>query len=567
MAKTKRKAAPEPETLELKYDLFSLPTAQHKAGLAGLLMMIESVKRREPSPFPEVTDLTATGVKVTFTRESIQAVFDDLFAASYEEVPRKNKKKDTKTKEVIEPKREDVAFDEASGKQKPVYIYDEVIPRAAFLQDFGVPDIWVKLWRDMVWSTLRGRHTTRGVYKERADGKPSSVALATWTSLAKSGLLRAQGVLRTEPIASSVFVGAQDVNAEQVPFQGTPEDNMLLHFWTLPTLIFAPGSIDRDGKTESAGYALAIPEPADLCAFVEEAQRLLRSLDPAPAGFRPRDARIDLPAEGGLEYLYHLARARVKRGALAETLAAVEVYQLEKRGNSIPVLSAERILPVERVLRDYETLRQQCRNPLYRSRRIMNLLRGMPWYHGMDTAFNQYPWEFFIWKSGSERATPRTIPFFGYDTSRKFRAIEAELTNIQGGVPMSDQDKDDLLARRVYHLIQGYVRQRAEDKSGEKYEKFRGNKDEKGRVVYPAKYSEAVQRICTDAFLAMRGRRDKDFVEYFTGTICSVPQYLPEDDFLAVSQALATDCERIKTLAMLALSANSFYGREKEEES
>ena len=132
---------------------------------------------------------------------------------------------------------------------------------------------------------------------------------------------------------------------------------------------------------------------------------------------------------------------------------------------------------------------------------------------------------------------------------------------------MSDQDKDDLLARRVYHLIQGYVRQRAEDKSGEKYEKFRGNKDEKGRVVYPAKYSEAVQRICTDAFLAMRGRRDKDFVEYFTGTICSVPQYLPEDDFLAVSQALATDCERIKTLAMLALSANSFYGREKEEES
>jgi len=342
---------------------------------------------------------------------------------------------------------------------------------------------------------------------------------------------------------------------------------MLLHFWTLPTLIFAPRSIDRDGKTESDGYALAIPEPADLCALTEETQRLLRSLDPAPAGFRPRDSRIDLPAEGGLEYLYHLARARVKRSALAETLAAVEVYQIKKRGNNIPVLAAERILPDERVLRDYEILRQQCHNPLYRSQRIMSLLRGMPWYHGMDTAFNHYPWEFFIWKSGNERPTPRNIPFFGYDASRKFRAIEAELKNIQEGVPMSDQDKDDLLARRVYHLIQGYVRQRAEGKSGEKYEKFKGNKDDKGRVVYPAKYSEAVQHVCTDAFLAMRGRRDKDFVDYFTGTVCSVPQYLPEDDFLAVSQALATDWSRVKTLAMLALSANSFYGREKEEES
>ena len=566
MAKTKRKVAPEPEVLELKYDLYSLPTAQHKAGLAGLLMMIESMKARKLSPLPKISDLTAAGVKITFTRESMQTVFDDLYAAAYAEVEVKAKWAGQRPKRAIE--RKTVL---ANGKQKTEkrFIYNVVQPAGRFLAAWypAGDDLWLKLWRDMVWSTLRGRPTTRGVYKERADGKPSSVAPATWASLAKSGLLRARGKLRTEPIASSVFIGAQDVNAEKVPFQGTPEDNMLLHFWTLPTLIFAPSSIDRDGKTESAGYALAIPEPADLCAFVEEVQRLLRSLDPAPAGFRPRAARIDLPAEGGLEYLSHLARARVRRSALAETLAAVEVYQLKKRGNSIPVLSAERILPDERVLRDYETLRQQCRNPLYRSQRIMNLLRGMPWYHGMDTAFNQYPWEFFIWKSGSERATPRYIPFFGYDTSRKFRAIEAELTNIQGGVPMSDQDKDDLLARRVYHLIQGYVRQRAEGRSGEKYEKFRGNKDDKGRVVYPAKYSEAVQRICTDAFLAMRGRRDKDFVEYFTGTICSVPQYLPEDDFLAVSQALATDCERIKTLAMLALSANSFYGREKEEES
>jgi CRISPR-associated protein Cmx8 len=257
---------------------------------------------------------------------------------------------------------------------------------------------------------------------------------------------------------------------------------------------------------------------------------------------------------------------------MVSTITAVEAYHLEKRGNNIPVLAAERILPDEQVLRLYESLRQDCRNPLYRSQRILNLLRGILWYGDMDSLFAQYPYEFFVWKDKrgeKDRSTPRNIPFFGSDAARRFRAIEATIATLPGnqkGVPMSDQDKDDLLARRVYRLIQGYVRQRAEDKSGEKYENFKANKDDKGRVVYPAKYSEAVQRICSDAFLAMRGRRDKDFVEYFTGSICSVPQFLPEEDFLAVSQALMTSWDRVKTLAMLALSANSFYGREKQEE-
>lgn len=559
MAKTKRKVVAEPDRLELKYDLFSLPTAQHKSGLAGLMMMIESMKARRLSPLPEVTDSTATGVKVTFTLESMQAVFDDLFAASFEEVPRRYKKKDTKTKEAIEPKREEKRLDVRSGKEKPVYIYDEVVPRGAFIEALSVPDIWRKLWRDMVWSTLRGRPTTRGVYNERADGQPSSVAAKTWASLMKAGRIRAQGRPYTEPLVSSVFVGAQDVNAEQVPFQGTPEDNLLLHFWLLPALIFAPRRVDREGKTESAGYALAIPEPADIPSFTEETKLLMRSLDPAPAGFRPKAAQIDLPAEGGLEYLHNLVRARMEEHPLRDTVAAVEVYHLEKRGNNIPVLAAERILPDERVLRDYERLRDQCRNPLYRSQRIANLLHGEPWHCGMDSAFNQYPREFFVRCD----KTPR-LPFFGTDARKKFRAIESNLKQI-GGQSMTEQDKDDLLAQRVYRLVREYVRRRTEEKSGEKYENFKSDRDEKGRVNYPPKYREALERVSSDAFLAMRGRRDKDFVEYFTGTVCSVPQYLPEDEYLSVSKALTDDWSRVKTLAMLAVSACSYIGGTKDE--
>ena len=107
-------------------------------------------------------------------------------------------------------------------------------------------------------------------------------------------------------------------------------------------------------------------------------------------------------------------------------------------------------------------------------------------------------------------------------------------------------------------LIQSYVNCKTEEKSGKKFKDFRNNKDEKKRIVYPMEYREAREKVCNDAFLAMRGRRDQDFVEYFTGTICSVPQYMAEEDFLRVATALMDDWERIKILSMLALSAHSY---------
>ena len=39
--------------ITLEYDLYELPTAQHKAGLAGLLLMIESMKMQIPVGSPE----------------------------------------------------------------------------------------------------------------------------------------------------------------------------------------------------------------------------------------------------------------------------------------------------------------------------------------------------------------------------------------------------------------------------------------------------------------------------------------------------------------------------------
>jgi len=118
---------------------------------------------------------------------------------------------------------------------------------------------------------------------------------------------------------------------------------------------------------------------------------------------------------------------------------------------------------------------------------------------------------------------------------------------------MSAEDIDDQLARRIYEIVRVYVRRRTEDRAGIPFDVFRSN----GNAAQTQKYLESNEKVCKDVFLAMRSRRDEDFIEYFTGTICSVPHYLPQSEYLELSRAIMTDWQKVKTLAMLAVSAHS----------
>ncbi len=543
------------ETLVLDYDLLTLPTAQHKAGLAGLLVMIESMKRRRLESRPKIDHLDAVSAKLSFTKEAFQALFDDLYGAAWVETKSKTKWKKQEPKSTVEV---EVNTPEGKTKTEKRYLYDVVQPSGDFLASL-YPDgdgIWLKLWRDMLWSVLRGIPKTRTVYEERASGNRSSLGESLWKDLKKSQQDELKGKVLTKPISSSIFIGAQDVNAEKIPFKGQVEHNLLLHFWALAALTYVPQVFSIDGESDFKGYVLVVPEPSDLGFFWEDVIELMTRLETETAGYRPKASVISIPEEGGLEYLYHLARHRTAEQEMASSLTAIEIYHLEKRGNSIRTLAAERILQQSSTLQNYEVVRRACRNPLYKSARIRSLLLEEPWHTNMEALFSQHPLEFFVY---SKERTPAKIPFFGLDVRKAFSALEEDLKLKQGGPAMVEaKNEDDLLAQRTYRLIRQYVNRRTEEKSGKKWEDFKNHKNDKGQVIYPAEYREARQKVCSDAFLAMRGRREQDFVEYFTGTICSVPQFLPEDDYLAVTRALIQDPERVKVFAMLALSAHSY---------
>ena len=112
----------------------------------------------------------------------------------------------------------------------------------------------------------------------------------------------------------------------------------------------------------------------------------------------------------------------------------------------------------------------------------------------------------------------------------------------------------DEMASRVYAMIRGYVRHRTETRCGISFKQY-----QKSGYKNP-EYARANNKVCMDAFLAMRSRKDQaNFLNYFTGTICAVPQFLPEDKYRQLAAALLNPnrWEDLKSLSLLALSAMS----------
>ena len=101
----------------------------------------------------------------------------------------------------------------------------------------------------------------------------------------------------------------------------------------------------------------------------------------------------------------------------------------------------------------------------------------------------------------------------------------------------------------VYNAVQSYVLGRVKSKAGLTWGEAK--QDERKKV----EYSGVKAKIAREAFLAVRSRTGDDFVDYFVGTLCSVPQRGGEDMYLALSRALLAETAKIRTLTLLALSA------------
>lgn len=568
MVNTKKATTSVPASVSIRYNLLDLPTAQHKAGLAGLLLEVESMRERGllPESIPKIELLDPMTVEATFTETSLRGLFDDLYDAKKVLVESSSKWPGTA------PVEQKDKLDPETGKTRKVFVYEIVQPQGHFLRQFtdDGKETWHKLWRDMLWAIPRGKPTTRGPFNKRAAGEPSGEGEAIWKELLTAEKAKRKNEIVTCEVAGAILLGAQANSAESVPFRDRVDHALLLHFWQLVVRIFVPERVGADGKRKFAPYVIAIPEVANLRQFNRRYTRALRGMGSKRSGPYPAEAVISLPAQGALEFMDSLARLAGEATSadladIGRTLASVEFFHVVKAGNNVKTMVGGRVTANSDLLGAYDQIKRMYRNPSFVSARLLALLRDKPWYAEFSTMMAQSPWSMFV----KSQETPRMIPSFAWDARQRFESLIQDYQHRSRVQSMSkDSPKSPpTLENIVYRLVRSYVRAKTEQKSGITYASFKDKrvKNDKGgeRIDYPRAYTDAQEKVCSDLFLGMRSRRDNDFVSYFTGSVGSVaqgPTLSNEADFRVIAEALLDENRRsdVQTLAMLAAAAASY---------
>lgn len=542
------------KSVTLNYELAELPSSQHRAGLAGLVLMIEWMKKlpveRQQGKL-NMTRFDETGLTVEFDEQGLQDLFNETYAASTEEywrhAPLKNKEK-----EVIPPVRSEtvkVIDKNGNDKEEIHYVYETTVPGGAFLADTsfdrsfdGKNGVWIKQWRDLVWSVFRGVPATRAPYVDRAQGKKCKDVVDLWKQLNKPNTASVE-------LPSTYFLGAQAVNAENVTFSDLARNQFLLHFWQFVAQIYRPAVFDFDGKRDFLGYVLAIPDVGMLKLFCNEFKESMAARGVEVSGFSPREAIVDIAFEGGLDFLRRLNDRMTVResGSTTPWVLGVDIFHLEREGNNIRLRSTSRIDPSSADLGEYSAIRKTYWDHRFRIQRLKNLVASRKPFYGFFGLIATVPFKITI-QSNLFQHDCREF-FRPYLPFSKSDQQEPSMTETQ---PTRKEYRDpQSLEEAIYSMIGQYLSRKLESKYDVKWEESLSPEQRDD-------YAKKKQKLATEAFLQIRSRtHSKDFVSYFTSTICSVSQFLPEAAYKVVADSLLNRPEDVRNLTLLALSARS----------
>lgn len=543
------------EPITMTWSLAELPSTQHRAGLAGLVMLVDYTRRHSlpEGAVLEVVNVDEASFSLRLNVSGLSALFDRTYAAAREETERPKpwtrKLKDGSKAEVPPKRRETRTVTGKKGEIKTteVCIYDVVVPDGGPLGDLaplGDDGRWLSVWRSWLWNTLRAIPKQRTPYNSRAgaealvgaddddiDAEEAKDVSVAWDWLTSDSSAKQ---------ASTYYLGAMDVNAEGVPFHDRGRFLFLLHFWPFAVHLFVPRTMDAKGKTEPDGFVTCIPEVAQLEVFVRRHERALkrRSAD----GDRiwsstPKQAIIDLADAAALESERWL-EGEVAEGVQqddARATAGFLVIHTSREGNSVRIRSNHLIAPSREQV-DRAQIIGSCWSHLAKHQVLRNILANRSWWHGFDRACSTVMQALTIKDSA-----------FRHDARVLFEHFHPEnrMTDTADEVTKTPRTLESL----VLHIVQNWITGRLDSKYQLRWS------DVKGQPKRQAEYDEKKTKLATEAFLAARSRPGREFARWFTATLCSVNQRLTEAEFVAVARALDGSPDQVRSLTLLALSA------------
>ena len=328
-------------TVRLDYRLEDLPSAQHRAGLAGLVLLARWLARPDGLG---LAALTPEGATLDLTRAGLELLFDEVYGV-------------------------------LPGPKEPV------VPRAAFVASLepggAAPGPWTQLWRDWLWTIHRGAPKAREPFEARAEGRPARDVAAVWQELSQGG--RAGGGLD-----AGTLLGSFALNLDRVPVRDTAAHRLLLHFWPCAIMVYLlRRNRSWGGKPDLDGFVAAIPDILDLEGFCQAYPAALRKRSAERAGPRPREALVDHPAEAALDF----AR-RLERPSGPVRAQAYEAHHAKAQGRTMRVQAVLRVEPAPGLLAAYGDFRALgYLDPVFRRTGLQNLIDGQPWHRGFGEVF------------------------------------------------------------------------------------------------------------------------------------------------------------------------------------
>ncbi len=544
-AKPRPKARPkgeDEEFLRLEYDLNTLPTPQHRAGLAGLVLQIKAM---DPTKAPMIAGVGPYAVTITFSKQSMVDLFDDLYDAAKVEAefakPRKERVK--KANPLIRTIERTVRV---KGKKKHVtrYIYEVIEPRCSLVaRRVSKSNPLLQLLRDQIKLVIRTVAKAREVYTLRAETGSSGVGATLWGQIAKS---------KVETISGSHRLGVEARTAEGSAFQEDARLLLLLHFWQVVSLPYVPYTFkieEKQLKYQYKGIATAVPEVAELDAFCDIFPRLLDDLgsDETLSGYRPRNMVIDCPEQAGLDMFSRLCALPAEQASTTEIgacVSGIEVWWTEKIAKSVRIHLVRRIDGRPELARKYDLIRKNSRNRFFSAIAMTALVKG--------TTIGAEAGRFY-------RTLPHDVMldrWFGFDARRHIDGIRRQ--NKELGEKHMTISETDRLTEIVHRMITQYLRQKVKSKTGSDPfdERFKKQVDGRPRRILKKDVLEAWVAVCQRTHLDVRSRNANDFLAYFTGQICSDSQQLSSEERTVLTRHLFTgDWETVKNMVHLSLSA------------
>ena len=259
------------KTIELSYQLAELPSAQHRAGLAGLILMVREVHHQELLDNYENSTLKFSsepdeyGLCLELNLEGLKALFDLTYKAfnEYRWSTQKDKDKDYNEDEIRERETQD-----KKGKIKKIteYRYSVVVPQGAFLPYWDNSDddenngLWIKLWRELMWNIIRDKPASRSPFNKRLTEENNYYqdTQNVWQSLKNTDKNIGQ--------SGTYYLGAAASTAENIPQKDIIRYQFLLHFAPFVFQVYCPSILDKEGKRDNSkkSYAVIVPDVANL---------------------------------------------------------------------------------------------------------------------------------------------------------------------------------------------------------------------------------------------------------------------------------------------------------------